>query len=124
MRAITPSILETGRVRSGPMGSHPKFGLHGAFFVAGPCAQELKIIAADGTDDEALGWEHVSVSCRNRCPNWREMSFVKNLFWGDDECVVQFHPPKDVYVNHHPYVLHLWKRVGESIPTPPMELIA
>ena len=36
-----------------------------------------------------------------------------------DECVVQFHPPKSEYVNLHPYCLHLWKKIGGTFETPP-----
>ena len=123
MRKIIPAVLERGRVRSGQLSSNSSFGLHEAFMVDSPWGQTLGIIATDGTDPEALGWEHVSVSCRNRCPNWPEMSFVKDLFWSEDECVLQFHPPKSVYVNAHPNVLHLWKPVEGIIETPPIELI-
>ena len=72
----------------------------------------------------AGGWEHVSVSLRNRCPTWDEMCLVKDIFWRDDECVVQFHPPKNEYINVHPYCLHLWKKIGEKTDLPPKELIA
>ena len=39
------------------------------------------------------GWEHVSVSLpgQSRCPRWDEMCFIKDLFWAEDECVVQYH---------------------------------
>ena len=30
----------------------------------------------------AGGWEHVSVSLRNRCPTWDEMCLVKDIFGG------------------------------------------
>lgn len=71
----------------------------------------------------AEGWEHVSVSLRNRCPTWDEMCLVKDIFWRDDECAVQFHPPKSEYVNLHPYCLHLWKKIGESFETPPKAFV-
>lgn len=81
----------------------------------------LKIIAADG---EEAGWEHVSVSIfqkndRQVCPSWAEMCFVKTLFWDEEECVVEFHPPKSDYVNTHAGVLHLWRCVNQSFPMPP-----
>ena len=69
------------------------------------------------------GWEHVSVSLKNRCPTWEEMCTVKDIFWGDEECVVQYHPPKSEYVNTHPYCLHLWKKIGSEFETPPKEFI-
>ena len=71
----------------------------------------------------AGGWEHVSVSLRNRCPTWDEMCLVKDIFWRDDECVVQFHPLKNEYVNLHPYCLHLWKKIGEETDLPPKEFV-
>lgn len=76
---------------------------------------KLVIIASDNDG----GWEHVSVSLKHRCPNWDEMCFIKSLFWEDDECVVQFHPPKKEYVNVHPHCLHLWKPKDKSILMPP-----
>ena len=36
----------------------------------------LRIIAS--TD---MGWDHVSVSLSNRCPNWYEMEQIKRLFF-------------------------------------------
>jgi hypothetical protein len=50
------------------------------------------------------------------------MAFVKDLFWHDDECVVQFHPPKSEYINNHPYCLHLWKPPYE-VKLPPSILV-
>jgi hypothetical protein len=69
------------------------------------------------------GWEHVSVSLHHRCPTWDEMVFVKSLFWSDDECVIQYHPPKSEYVNCHPYCLHLWKPIDVAIPMPPTYMV-
>lgn len=76
---------------------------------------EFKILAYDGTTD---GWEHVSVSLPNRCPNWQEMSYIKDLFWDEEDCVIQFHVPKSQHVNNHPYCLHLWKKRDSVFETP------
>jgi hypothetical protein len=78
----------------------------------------LTIIVSDGS-----GWEHVSVSLENRCPNWKEMCFIKSLFWEDEECVIQFHPPKSVHVNNHNFCLHLWKKIGEEFQLPDIILV-
>lgn len=70
------------------------------------------------------GWEHVSVSYSNRCPTWEEMCRVKDIFWYDNECVVQFHPPKSEYVNNHPCCLHLWRKsAGNEFELPPKEFV-
>lgn len=79
-------------------------------------------LASDG-----LGWEHVSAHMFNgkqrRCPNWDEMCKLKSLFWDEEDCVVQYHPPKSEYVNNHDTTLHLWRPVGTDIPRPPSILV-
>lgn len=74
----------------------------------------LYVIASIG-----MGWDHVSVSLSSRCPNWREMSFIKGLFFNDDEVVMQLHVAKKDHINLHPYCLHLWKPQFTDIPLPP-----
>jgi hypothetical protein len=113
--------LEKGRVRHGAY----KTGsgcMHGAFNVFGPKGTLLHILSS-GSGEHCDGWEHVSVSTTHRCPNWIEMCMVKDLFWKEDECVIQYHPPSSVYVNYHPNCLHMWKPVGLEIPIPPMILV-
>jgi hypothetical protein len=125
MRKILPSRLEAARITTGPSASDPSWGAYGKFVLHGPCGETLCIIAsgADDGDPVSNGWEHVSVSTQRRCPNWIEMCFVKNLFWSDDECVVQFHPPKSEYVNLHQNCLHLWRHKYVEFPRPPTLLI-
>lgn len=65
------------------------------------------------------GWDHVSVSTRERCPRWDEMKQVKDLFFESKEAVMQLFPPESEYVDNHPYCLHLWRPQKESIPLPP-----
>lgn len=118
--------LENFRVQTGPYASCDgdmfgafMFGMHGHVNKT-----ILRTIAADG---EETGWEHVSVtvvyqvgrSWRQRAATWQEMSFVKDAFWREDECVVQFHPPRANYVNNHSCCLHLWRKVGTEYETPP-----
>lgn len=82
--------------------------------------RKLMIIATDGAPDTE--WEHASVSLPDfprLCPSWDEMCLVKDLFWDDSECVVQFHPPKQDYVNIHPGVLHLWRWRNGMYVLPP-----
>lgn len=91
-----------------------------AAYINHPCYKPtaIAVIASWGG-----GWEHVSVSLARRCPTWEEMCMVKDIFWGEEECVVQFHPPRSEYVNRHPYCLHLWKKIGEEYETPPKEYV-
>lgn len=88
-------------------------GNNGAFFIRLKHGQTVHAIASDG-----MGWEHVSVSRRDRCPTWDEMCQVKALFWDEEDCVVQFHPPRSEYVNNHEFCLHLWRPVGIRLPMP------
>jgi hypothetical protein len=90
---------------------------------------KLYCLVTDG-DAEAAGlppeyeWEHVSVSTQNRTPNWYEMDFIKDLFWSEDETVMQLHVPKLDHRNLHPHVLHLWRPRNEEIPRPPAGAVA
>lgn len=87
----------------------------GWFMVPSPIKPNQMIaVQADAQTD----WEHVSASCRNRCPTWEEMCYLKSLFWDDEDCVVQYHPPKSDYVNQAKTCLHLWKYQG-PMPRPP-----
>ena len=79
----------------------------------------LMVVASTG-----LGWDHVSVSLANRCPNWEEMERVKRLFFEDDETAMQLHVPPSDHRCLHPYTLHLWRpNDGPEIPRPPNELV-
>lgn len=74
------------------------------------------IIASNGG-----GWDHVSISANkeNYMPTWDVLCAVKQLFFEDEEEVVQFFPRKSEYVNIHEYCLHLWrKNTGGEIETP------
>ena len=68
------------------------------------------------------GWDHVSIDGKKRLPDWNEMCELKDMFFDDDECCVQYHPPKSEYVNNAPYCLHIWKPIEKysgKMPTPP-----
>lgn len=82
------------------------------------------MIADDGVVSES-GWEHITVVKQGSShpPSWEEMCWVKSLFWRDDECVLQYHPPRADYIDDHPCVLHLWRPTDGVIPVPPKELV-
>lgn len=93
-------------------------GNNGAFILKLNHGQTLKAIASDGG-----GWEHVSVSRHDRCPTWDEVCQVKDLFWGAEDVVVQFHPRRSEYVNNHKFSLHLWRKIGHEFETPPSYMV-
>lgn len=110
-------VPEQYRLNHGKFATIAADGNNGVFHfsLGGP---EFLAIAADGA-----GWEHVSISTNRRCPTWEEMQMIKLLFWGEEDCVVQYHPPQSEYVNNHPYCLHLWRPIDVELPRPPSLLV-
>ena len=88
-------------------------------------------LASEGlsSPDIDMDWEHVSISVgqkgkkQSRNPTWEEMCWIKDLFWGEEDRVVQYHPPKSEYVSLHPYTLHLWRHGSKEIDYPPSILV-
>jgi hypothetical protein len=82
----------------------------------------LYVLASDGMD-----WEHVSVHAYEgkvtRIPTWVEMCKVKEIFWDEEDVVMQLHPRKSEYVNNHGSVLHLWRPTAAAIPEPPSIMV-
>lgn len=81
-----------------------------------------------------MDWEHVSITMLDyrknkhgktvkRCLTWEEMCYIKDLFFKEEEAVMQLHPPKSDYVNNHPYCLHLWRPMKVEIPLPPSIMV-
>lgn len=91
----------------------------GAAWVAHPLEKHLILVVFSFGG----GWDHVSASYKHRCPTWDEMCFVKDLFFHDNECVVQYHPPKADYKNIHPFCLHLWRPQEDVIVRPPQYMV-
>lgn len=105
------SHLDQYRIKDKPFGT--KKGVRYGAFKIPFVGRLLRVICA--SDDTT--WQHVSVSLTNRCPNWDEMSHIKELFFDDEDTVVQFHPKKSEYKNLHPYCLHLWMhKDGHKLP--------
>ena len=90
--------------------------------------RELHIIASEEDPENGIYWQHASVSLEGTfdCASWEEMCIVKSLFWDENECVVQFHPPAKDYINYinvHPGVLHLWRCTNQEFPMPPKNCV-
>ncbi len=117
-------VPEKYRLRTGTMGSDSSYGNNGVFILTfrspGRSTDIVNCVASDGE-----GWEHVSVGLRGRkaVPPWDIMCKVKDLFWDEEDCVIQFHPPKSQYVNYHPGILHLWRPVNKNVEIPPTILV-
>jgi hypothetical protein len=121
MRKICPPELDAARVVHPVAGESPAGEMYG-FFVF-DAKDAIAVMSSGEADNDptvyASDWEHISVARANRIPSWDDMKRMKELFWDDDECVVQFHPPKADYVNIQPYVLHIWKP-PYALELPPM----
>ncbi len=96
-------------------------GGNGVFNVPSPIdSARMHIVASDGG-----GWDHVSVSRSNRCPNWIEMEHVKRLFFRPDEVCMQLHVAVSNHKSLHPYCLHIWRPTnGAEIPLPDSLMVA
>lgn len=111
--------IEEYRIKLGPMKSDTTLGNNGAFRIHCPHTNKtLLVIASDGE-----GWEHVSVSTKSRTPSWIEMCFIKDVFWSENEIVIQYHPAKIDYVNIHEHCLHLWRPIEAELPLPELKLV-
>lgn len=113
------TTLEKYRLRDDERRFYGINGNHGnGIFKVYVNGKSFRVVASDGG-----GWEHVSVSpCsekRKNCPTWDEMCAIKDMFFSEEETVIQYHPPKSDYVNMHPYCLHLWRPTNLDIPRPP-----
>ena len=67
------------------------------------------------------GWEHISVSPAKLriIPTWEDMRILKDIFWNEDEAVIEVHPPKAEYVNNMPNCMHLWRCYYKDMVLPP-----
>jgi hypothetical protein len=132
MKTKLKAKYEKCRITKGDFASNIRYGLNGVFLISYK-GITLNVIASDGG-----GWDHVSVSVekKNRTPTWKEMCFIKDVFFKEDEVAFQYHSPcgtighcffiswinvpaKIEYINFNPYVLHLWRPHNRQIPMPP-----
>lgn len=117
MRDLTVATANRYRVKS-----HLGYGdaTCGTFMIPSPIdGYKLRVIASSG-----LGWDHVSVSRANRCPNWPEMDHVRKLLFRDDETVMQLHVPVTENLSLHDFCLHMWRPHNVEIPRPPAWMVA
>jgi hypothetical protein len=82
---------------------------------------EGKILMVVSSDQ--FGWDHVSVTIEgNNSPNWEMLCYIKNLFFYDEETVVQFIPKKSAYISYSE-ALHLWRNQKIEYELPPGVMI-
>ena len=77
----------------------------GVGYINLPSGTKASVVVGENEE----GWEHVSIELfARRLPTWEEMCYVKDVFWNEEEEVVQIHPKKSRYVNLTE-ALHLWR---------------
>jgi hypothetical protein len=71
------------------------------------------------------GWNHVSVApyAKRIIPDWDAMCKIKDIFFEDEEAVIQVHPKKSEYVNNMTNCLHLWQCKYTDMVLPPSCLV-
>ena len=119
-------LFDRWRVPSGPLDpvdrNDPAIAdVSGAFAFRLPDNPEPFVVVASSGD----GWDHVSVSCKDRCPTWAEMDAIKRIFFKPGEVAMQLHVTAEDHINVHPFTLHLWRPHGtkRAIPLPPKEFV-
>ena len=114
MKDLTP--LEPYRLKDKEKAIYGVNGDNGnGMFKVYVSGKSFLVIASNGG-----GWDHVSVHRPNgKMPTWEEMCSIKDMFFDEEEAVVQYHPKKSEYVNIHENCLHLWKPTAQELPTPP-----
>lgn len=117
MKKTVPNLIEKCRIRHGQMASTQDYGFNGAFEITYHLNTFI-IICSDGD-----GWDHLSISLKDRCPTWEEMNYFKELFFDPEETVVQYHPPASKYVNFCGNCLHLWRKQGHEYELPPRNML-
>lgn len=107
------------RVKTGKWASTEVDGWNGHFMV--PLEGELWMVRIS----DGMGWRHLSVSNAQKrvLPSWHIMCRLKESFFGDEDWVCQYHPPKADNINDHPFVLHLWMPLNEELPKPPVIMV-
>ncbi len=78
MRTHPQKRAEAHRVKTGRMGSTRADGNNGHFKIPSP-VREKDILFVRVSDGGA--WDHCSVSLKMRTPTWKELCFIKDLFW-------------------------------------------
>lgn len=57
---------------------------------------------------------HLSIAHPKRLPTWEEVREARYHFLPDGVLMAMLLPPKEEYVNVHPFCFHLWEIQGEE----------
>jgi hypothetical protein len=77
----------------------------------------MSVILSVSSEADGRMWLHASMAHRDRLPTWGELTAMKAWAIGD-RYAYQVLPPKALYVNINPNVLHLWCPLEGDPPLP------
>jgi hypothetical protein len=60
-------------------------------------------------------WLHVSASCRDRVPNYAELTRIKREFIGPHRKALHIWPPEAEHISECPNCLHLWACLDQDL---------
>lgn len=75
-------------------------------------AEKMGNVAVIKTID--AGREHISLSKSHQLPSWNEVKKVREKYCDPKKFYVMVLPPKEYYVDVHPYCFHLWEVLAEE----------
>ncbi|HWP32639.1 MAG TPA: hypothetical protein VNL97_02720 [Solirubrobacterales bacterium] len=106
---VDESVVRAAMARVPPSWSVIKMELGTGWFRRGSLQVAYSVQRYGGSDI----WVHASVCGRSGAggyylPTFEELKRVKNDFIGEDRWAYQAFPSSKDYVNHNPYVLHLY----------------
>lgn len=70
--------------------------------------RRFSVILSGATEADGKRWLHLSCAHATHLPSWDDLTWVKRTWLGDDRHALIVLPRADVYVNLHPFCLHLW----------------
>lgn len=74
----------------------------------------IKVIATAAIEKDLCLWLHVSFACNNKMPDYSDISFIKQQFFGDDLKAIMVFPKRTEHINLHQYCLHLWANLTQD----------
>jgi len=75
----------------------------------------LLVILSGAREEDGKRWLHLSVSRRERLPNWEDLKLVKEVFLGAESTALMVFAPKSQWISIHPFVHHLWVAVDGNV---------
>lgn len=77
-------------------------------------SRALIVVSSEEIMDNDKSYIHISLSHKNKIPDWETVKYVKENFIGEDKDAFIYFPVKSEYVNFMPYCLHLWSELDNG----------